>query len=130
MNEEAKKDRIRGLSSVRVATKWLLDKVKKNREKHTLEFQEALEGWHSEVVKIMSKELSKLRKDKNHEPNFFVPKPKDHTDEYDRIIAMLGASTDETLELTAHEFATYAMDEWGWKKGFAEMVTNYSNKLR
>ena len=41
-----------------------------------------------------------------------LAEPVDHTADYDRILAMLEMSVDDTISLSAQEFNQYVLDNW------------------
>jgi hypothetical protein len=55
-----------------------------------------------------------------------LPEPEDHTDDYDRVLAMAEMSVDEEIELNADDFAMYVMDQWHWKQSFTETTSYYA----
>jgi hypothetical protein len=36
-------------------------------------------------------------------------------------------SVDTDIEIEQHDFNCFVMDEWQWKAGFAQTVSNYTN---
>lgn len=96
----------------------LLKKLKENRTSHRADFELALEGWYQTGLK----ELERLVKEAkaNKQVNFFLslPRPEDHTTDYDRAIEMLEMDIDTEVILDEHEFRTFVQDDWGWKKAW------------
>lgn len=117
---------LRGLSSVRIRRKDLLDKLQANRDGHRAVFDEAIAGYHKAVIEALEKALADAKAGKKYRPEIFLPEPADHTPDYDRAIAMLEMSLDEELELSAGEFAQYALDDWGWKRDFIQTTSIYN----
>lgn len=118
---------LRGLSKVRVNKGDLLEAVKKNRDDHRKIFEEALDGWRKQVVEALEQAYKEAKEGKNFRMWFDLPRPEDHTKEYDQAITMLEFSMDDELELTQGEFAMYVMDEWGWQRTFAGMAQSYNS---
>lgn len=116
----------RGLRSVRISKEFLLEKLKENRETHKAQFEAALNGWHVEVIKSLESTIERVKKDKRHNPNFYLPMPENHTTEYDQVIEMVEASLDKEFELTTSEFAQYVRDDWGWKADFINVANSYT----
>jgi hypothetical protein len=119
---------LRSLSTVRVSKATLLEKLKANRDKHRSVFEEAIEGYHKAVVEALEKALADAKAGKKYTPTVFLPEPEDHTDDYDRIIAMLEMSLDDELELPQREFSQYALDDWGWKHDFINTASAYNSR--
>lgn len=114
---------LRGLSTVRVSKDFLLEKVETNRKAHKAIYEEAMQGWHLQVIDILKKELKKVKTDKEYQPKCFVAKPDNHVKDYDRTIDLLKASLDKEFVLTSSEFSQYILDEWGWKDVFMTTVS-------
>jgi hypothetical protein len=41
--------------------------------------------------------------------------PENHTEDYDRVLAMLDFSDTDQITLTQGDFRNYVLDEWDWK---------------
>lgn len=121
---------LRGLQSVRIRRKDLLEKLEYNRDGHRAVFEEAIEGYHQAVIKALQDALRDAKAGKKYRPEIFLPEPADHTSDYDRAIAMLKMSLDEELVLSNVEFAQYALDDWGWKRDFIATANTYTDTQR
>lgn len=119
--------KLRGLNTVRVSKDFLLEKLEINRESHKTIYEEAMEGWHLQIVDTLKGEFKKVKADKEYQPSCFVAKPDNHVKEYDGTIALLKASLDEEFVLTSSEFAQYVRDEWAWKGTFMTTVSGCLN---
>lgn len=117
---------LRGMSTVRVKRVDVLDKLNDNRDGHRATFEEALTGYHAAVIEHLEAALADARAGKKFTPSIYLPEPQDHTRDYDRVIALLGMSLDEELELSAMEFSQYVLDDWGWKGDFIATSANYT----
>lgn len=125
---------IKGLSAVSVKTSDLLTKIKTNREQHKTDFESLTVGYQEKLLAVLRDAIAAAEKSDEaftalHSRDYVTlpPKPQNHTKDYDRVIAMLEMSIDETLELPAHEFARYALDEWDWSQAFNSTKAMYSN---
>lgn len=124
----------------------LIAKVKENRETHAKTFREARDGFHGVVKAALNKwdnALNHPMQDRQDptllgrrpgEPELFceavseigrLREPQCHLEEYDRALAMLGMSVDETITLQVHEFQQLVMDEWCWKQDFMRTSATY-----
>lgn len=121
-------DELRGLNSVRIRRAELLVKLEQNRDGHRAVFEAAIEGYHQAVITALENALEEAKAGKKYRADIWLPEPADHTADYDRAIAMLEMSLDEELELTAQEFAQYALDDWGWKRDFLATTSNYTER--
>lgn len=130
------------MKKVTVNKDELLDKLKANKAQHRETYEEALAGYKDKVREELNRMLNETR-DKVEEwldriddevlevrlwaaPKADLPKPEDHTEDYDRAITMVEMSVDDELELTESEFAELVMDDWGWKGEFVRMSQTYS----
>lgn len=120
---------LRGLQTVRVEKDALLDKIKANREEHRSIFEEALDGWQKQVIKDLEDAAADARAGRAFRWRFNLPKPQDHTDEYDTVIEMLEMSKDDEFELTLGEFNSFVMDKWGWQTTFLTSSSEYGSQL-
>jgi hypothetical protein len=117
---------LRGLDLVRVSKVKILKALRENREEHRAAFEDALDGWHEQVQAALKEQLKRVREDKRHNPQWYLPMPQDHTRDYDHAIELLEYSLDEEFELSAREFAQFVRDDWGWKGDFVTSVNTYS----
>ncbi|GAA3755093.1 hypothetical protein GCM10022240_05120 [Microbacterium kribbense] len=104
--------------------------VEKNRNGHRAAFEEALEGYRYRLTVELERRLRDVAKGRAIDLYFNLPEPQDHTDDYDRVLAMAQMSIDDEIELTEDEFGMYVMDQWDWKRSFAETTTLYGGGRR
>lgn len=119
---------LRGLDTVRVDKETLLNRIKINRDQHRTIFEEALEGWKKKVIEVLEERYEDALKGKNFNIAIHMPRPEDHTDQYDTVIELLSMSLDEELELTQHDFACYALDKWQWQAAFLTASASYGSR--
>lgn len=123
--------KLRGLDTVRVLKSDLVQIIEDNRKEHRAIFEEAIENWHKRVQERLKEMVEAAKKGPNAvDLVIALPRPEDHTKDYDRAIKMLEMSQDDELELDEHEFATFVMDDWGWQKAFLATSSNYSSQAR
>jgi hypothetical protein len=118
---------LRGVTTVRVRKYELLERIRKNRDEHREIFEEAITGWKQRVTEVLEEAYQDALQGKKFEPSHWIPRPEDHTDEYDTVIELLDMSLDEELELTRQEFANYALDNWNWQHDFLVTASNYGS---
>jgi hypothetical protein len=122
-------ERIRGLESVRVKKDKLLKILRANRDEHRAIFEEAITKWHEQAIERLQRMVDQAKKGPEAvEFSLGMPRPDDHTSEYNHVIRMLELSEDDEFILPAHEFAMYVMDEWGWQAAFLTTTSNYSEQ--
>lgn len=110
----------------RVDKSDLLEKVKENRAQHRAIFEEAIEGYRKEGVRLLEEHIARIKNGRLERVYVQLPQPEDHTSDYDRIITMLEMSEETSIELDEGDFATFVMDDWGWKNQFLASNSSYS----
>jgi hypothetical protein len=55
-----------------------------------------------------------------------LTEPSDHTKDYDRVVAMLEMSVEETITLDAQDFDRCVMDNWDWSRFTLSTNTFYA----
>ena len=104
------------MDTITVKKSDLLEVLRKNRESHRAEFEKALEGWHKTVLKTLEDSLADAKAGKWRQMLINLPRPEDHTTDYDRRIQMFEMDVNPTVELDEQEFATFVQDDWGWRR--------------
>ena len=114
------------MRAIRVDKDDLLKKVQKNRDAHRGIFEEAVEGYRKRSVEILEEHIQKIKAGKLEEVHVRLPRPSDHTKDYDRVIEMLEMHEDTSIEIDEDHFASYVMDDWSWKNEFLATNSTYS----
>lgn len=102
---------VRGISEVKIKRADLVAKLTENRTAHTKIYKDAMEGYFVDAAKKLADKQKDIESGKPVS-SFTMAVPKDHTPDYDRLIAMLEMSVDDELELSSVEFNRYVLDEW------------------
>lgn len=105
----------------------LIQKLKENRAEHRQIFEEALDGWHKKVLDELERQLALARDNKVENVYVSIPRPEDHTTDYDRRIEMYEMAIEVEIELTEQEFAMYVQDDWGWQQQFLTSNKMYTD---
>jgi hypothetical protein len=114
------------MNAVKVKREDLLTKVRANREAHRELFLKAQEGYRKLVIEELNKMLADARAGLPIKRSVSLTEPSDHTKDYDRVVAMLEMSVDETITLEAHDFDQYVMDNWDWSRFALSTNTAYA----
>lgn len=117
------------INKVRLRRDALLGQLKKNRETHIREFKEAHAGWKKEVEVEIRRCLSTFLEQGKVDWKW-LPEPKSHESDYDRVIAMLEVGLDEEIILQDSEFQQYWQDEWQWQHEAKTHFANYAATAR
>jgi hypothetical protein len=113
------------MKSVRIDKDALRERVQANRDQHRELYEKAIEGYRKTVIDWFNDQVDRAKAGKSYETYFSMPKPEDHTDDYDRVLDMLDMSIESNFELSQQEFAQYVRDDWGWKREFTATSSNY-----
>lgn len=105
----------------------LIKEITANRDQHQEIFEEALEGYKKEIVKVLEKRLEAARQGKRVSHHINLVQPENHLNDYERILQMLKMSTQDEITIGESQFAQYVRDEWDWKRNFLMANAHYSN---
>ena len=116
----------------------LIVALKKNLENHEVIVKEAEASIKGTLLDAIDVLLNKVEAASTEDLIKNFPKYtrirldgiEDHRQEYKDLIALFGASTDETVELTQGEFQVYFLDRWHWRGQFMEQNSRYSATAR
>lgn len=114
------------MDKIKVDKHQLLETLKENRKNHVNTYDEVLESYRAKGVELLAEHIERIRNGAVEKIVVTLPQPKNYEEEYDRAIAMLEWSEDEYIELYEHEFDSYVMDKWDWKREFNTTAASYS----
>jgi hypothetical protein len=115
-----------GGSTITVTKEDLLTRLKANLVTHRNEFQTAFTAYRKAAEKALIKKLREVRHDETFDLSIPLPEPSDHSDDYERIIAMLEMCTEEKVFVSEQEFSQYVLDNWHWKTHFIDTNASYA----
>lgn len=115
------------MHSVKVNRFKLLEKVGLNRKNHRELFEKAQVGFRQAVVEELDKMLASAKDGKKLRLHVGLEAPEDHTEDYDRVIAMLGMSVDTDVTIDATSFQQFVMDKWAWSHHALTKNTAYAS---
>lgn len=116
------------LQSVRVSKNDLLSALEQNKEAHREIFEKAMDGYKAKAIELLEDEIERIKRNAPEKVFVSLLMPEDHTADYMRVIEMLVWSIDEEVWLTQQEFASYVMDDWGWRESFAASTQPYLSR--
>lgn len=114
------------MESVKVKRDELVTIMTENRDRHREIFEEAVEGYRTEAVRLLEEHIDRIKNGSLIRVAVSIPMPEDHTSDYDRVIKMATMSVDDQLELTDLDFTYYVMDNWHWKRQWLTTNSAYS----
>lgn len=122
------------IESVKMNTSELLSIVRKNREKHFAEYNEAVADYVVACNTIAKQNMKTVRQMNSDNYSVIAPKvkhlppsPKSYIEDYDKAIRMLELSVDEVIEIQDHSFSTLVLDNWSWKQAFVASNNTYKS---
>ena len=112
------------MKTVTVEKKWLLEQVLINQEKHEATFKKAYANYCRKLGKLLEEHLTKVVEGKTDRVYISESPPTKHTKDYKRVVGMLTASVDDTIDLSADEFSSYVQDDWHWKQEWSTSIAS------
>lgn len=113
------------MDQIKVLKKDLLKVLRENKATHRTNFETALDGWYKTCVIELERLLAEAKAGKQKQVILNLPRPEDHTAEYDRHIQMLEMDIEDTVELDIQEFSQFVQDDWGWKRQWTTSNSSY-----
>lgn len=118
------------MKDIKVKKTDLLVKLRENLKEHQAIFDEAVVGYKSRAVELLEDHIARIKRGKLERVHVMLPVPENHKSDYERVIAMLEMSVDDTIEIPESEFQAYVMDDWAWKQQFLTASAEYSSMAR
>lgn len=118
------------MREVKIGVRDLGEAVRKNREAHVRELAEAKIGHRKAMEEKLLEHLALVQSGADYAPSLGLIEPQDHTEDYDRVLAMLQYTVDTTVTLTVQEFEQYVMDKWHWALGAKALNSGYAMTAR
>lgn len=107
-----------------------LQQLRANRETHTKLVSEARAAYVERAKLVLAHRLDELKSGKAVGLEFSLVLPRDYTEYYDTVIAMLESSVDDTIKLGADEYHRLMQDSWDWTMEFVGSNAVYSAGTR
>jgi hypothetical protein len=108
----------------------LIATLKTNRDNHLAEYEIAVEVYKDRFVKAAQAyardAVRRARIGEQFIGAVWLPVPEEHTEDYDRAIAMLEWEIEDDIRLNEHDFATFVLNQWGWAKSYATSTQSYT----
>lgn len=120
-----------GMDTVQVKKSDVVDLLTKHRDQHQAIFTEANAAYRQKVVDAMIERANDILAGGEINTRFDLPKPEDHTEDYDEALETLRYEQREDLELARHdEFQQWVLNKWGWDRSFLANTTSYTASAR
>ena len=103
--------------SVKIRTKDVIEALTANKLKHIEEYEEAVEGYF-ETLAQQAKYLNNIVKKADLKSTIRITplSPVLRVDEYDDLIQMFSAHTEEFIELDKSQYAEFVLDKTRWRE--------------
>lgn len=99
----------------------LIDRLKRNRDKHRGEYKQALALWRKDFAKVVKGlEVKKLVQYPEALEDLDENCPESYLEAYDDIIEMFDMAVKEEILLDSDAFRNFCRDEWDWKSDVAD----------
>lgn len=112
------------MQTVNVKRLDIIDALKKGLIEHEASLSEALSDYNAAVIKFLELALQNAKNGNFKDLVLNIPKPEDHTKDYQHILDMLELSVDETIQLDSDTFRAYFKGEWSWKHRFLDIMAS------
>lgn len=121
----------------KVNVKDLLEKLEENRMTHQQEWEEAHGKWRSLQTEKIRKYLASVQAAIEtaegggkigipDDGEYILDEPISHATEYDKVIARMTMTVDETIHISHKDFDKFVLDDWSWKRQFAATTSLYN----
>lgn len=105
----------------------LIDIIRKNRENHIKEYEEAVVGYKLVAEKLLRTNIRNLKYgEKVKDLQVYLAAPQNYTSVYDGVIRMLELTCTDIIKLDASQFSNFVMDEWDWTQNFKTVNSSYA----
>jgi hypothetical protein len=119
------------METVKVKKDELHTQLKQNRDKHKATFEEANANYRQKVIDSLRSRADEIEAGAEINTIFLLPKPEDHTEDYDEAISSLEWHQGDEVELERSvEFRQWVLDKWRWEISFLSNTTSYTAAAR
>lgn len=108
---------------IKVKKPALLEALKRNRDIHSKEYEEALIDFRKKCVAVLEAELLKTNRTDTLSVN--ITAPINAIDNYNEAIGMLEFHCEDIIELDNNEYKRYILNEWQWTGLFKTLAASY-----
>lgn len=117
------------MRDIRVDRRKLLKIMRDNRQEHVSEFGKAQAKYRELMIAELDRRLADARAGGPIVRAFYLPEPEDHSEDYDRAIAMLEMEVRDEVELNERDFRSYVQNRWEWAMAWNETARAYGTKV-
>lgn len=115
------------MDTVKVKKEEVLLVLNENRAAHKAAFDEANANYRADCVTAMRKRADEIEGGADIDTLFTLPKPEDHSDDYDDAITALEHHQDDVVELDFDgDFQKWMLNKWHWDRSFLANTMSYT----
>ena len=104
----------------------LISTLSKNKEKHLIKHEQAMENWRLECEAKINEQLAELKKTGNIKIlSILQHPPENKSGNYQDTIDMLTWHTEDAVILDQEQFAAFIQDQWEWSTHWALSNSEY-----
>lgn len=92
--------------------------IEENLDSYRAAYDLAREEYKAAIVHALKEKIADARAGRYVDHVIRLPRPVDHTDDYEMVLQMIDMSINDEVELAWEEFAAYVRDDWDWKEKF------------
>lgn len=122
--------RLRSNMKLKFDKNELILKISQNRQTHQATYEAAVLEHRRRLIEQLKEMLNRVsvtnREITHKDLTIDLPIPEQHLDEYDRVLVMLGMTTQPEIELTQEDFDCLVLDNWEWQASFASNTGRYA----
>ena len=117
------------MENISVDKDQLIKTLKKNRKKHVKIFLRAQIAYRQQVVDWLDRSLDDAKNGREFQTFITLPKPENHTADFDTAIEMLEWDKGPEVVLSQRDFQRFVQNQWEWRASFAANTESYSAML-
>lgn len=114
------------MNEVEVEKSKLIETLHANRRQHMTTFAEASANYRTSVVLAMRDRADAIAGGAEIDTHFELPKPEDHTEDYDEAIQQLEWDRQSYVKLDTQQFRQWVLDKWRWELAFLSNTASYT----
>lgn len=116
--------------NVTVKKTELVEKIKKAKDEHVKQYEEALRGWIDQMQdaakRVIDRSEKGLLRAFPKEFHNLMQMPSLHIDDFDQALKMLEMSVDDEIMLEPDDFNQLVLGNWAWKERWVATNAMYS----
>lgn len=119
------------MTIITVKKEDLINELKKNRDAHQEEYNNAYVGYKQLCIEALEEKLATVNEDEDFDMYFneVSNPPDDHTQDYQNVIDILEIGEDDTIKLGVNDYMKYYKNNWEWRRSWGMSNATYLGKF-